>query len=49
MTIISPFKSNSKCFGALTHLKYDNTQPFGSRLSNIEGVHMTWYGNTTET
>lgn len=49
MSIISPLGSNSKCFGGLATMNYDISKPYGERISYLDGVFITYYGNTTKT
>ena len=49
MSIISPTHSSSHCFAGLMKLYYDPSKPYKERLSSNKGVHVTWYGNTSDT
>ena len=50
MDILDPRENSYLCFGGIMSQEFDKTKPYKERLTpKSEGIHITWYGNTTET
>lgn len=49
LNVMSSNGQSSECFTKLFYLNYDSTKTGRSAFTNVEGVTITWFGNTNET